>query len=111
MPPTLPEQLPPTPRFSNGMQIFLGIIVGILQIVVVLYLINSINFLALGNAINYGGLWAFLYLVALLLPLFLEGFVLGKEYPSFFKGVIIGTILTPLIGVGLCFYALSRANF
>ena len=90
--------IPPAPseNRSKGPSVAFGIFIGIVQLIVM--------FLIVSTLLN----WFILSFLFVFLPLVLEVIFWGKKYPHFVKGTVIGTILIPLIGLGLCFALLSQ---
>jgi small-conductance mechanosensitive channel len=97
----VPMPMPPVPmpvhKKHSGLETFLGIIVGTLQPFIVLILVGTVSVSS--------SIWSIPYMSFLVyfLPLILEAIFLHKKFPNFVKGAVIGTILVPVIGFGLCF--------
>ena len=94
----------------SGSHVALGFFVGLLQLGAMIFVVS---FASQGIVVssylnsNYG------FIIALLIgyaPLIAEIIFLRKTYPSFVKGALIGSVLIPLIGLGLCFLILSGSR-
>jgi hypothetical protein len=102
--PTPPTPVPtpalvPVPQKNAGFETFFGILTGIIQPIAMGTLTSRLPPAIL--------LIPFATIIIIFLPLILEVIFLNKKYPYFIKGVVIGTILIPLIGLGLCFLMLG----
>lgn len=111
---------PVAPEKDKSPGIVSGVVIGIVQLIVMSFVISYgffgsssfVNLLGLGGVFNVfgaGGSILYIYILLLFLPLIIESIFLRKTHKRFIKGVLIGTILVPLIGFGLCFVLL--ANF
>ena len=124
MDPQTLNQPKPVQMSRKIIQLFLGIIVGILQLLGMLYLfLPSIYFMrqpgqeynSLGDHVlrNFGNFGIVVYIFLSLLPILIEGYIFRKKYPSFFiSGAVIGTVLVPLIAiVAIIFVVLGNTIF
>ena len=88
---------------NKAVHIILGIFVGIIQAVFMFF------FCLYFGGVSYvlfnflGGFAIVIVFLLFFLPLILEAFLLRKNYSEFVRGVLIGTFLAPLIGLGYCF--------
>ena len=87
--------------------IALGIFAGIGQLLVMFFIVSSYS-MQIFSMFSFSGSWGtIVYILILLLPLIVEIIFLRKTHKLFVRGVAIGTILVPLIGLGLCFLMLA----
>jgi hypothetical protein len=108
MEPSTPVNVPPAiPEKSKTATpgIALGIFVGIFQLIIMFVIVSSCSYsMQIFGLFNNVGSWGtIIYIIILLLPLIIEFIFLRKTHKLFVRGVAIGTILVPLIGIGLCF--------
>lgn len=93
------------PKSSGSSQVALGVFIGIIQLIIWLFVVFAsplnVIFGALMNSV--GSLFLPVGIVIGIIPLLVEVLIFRKTNPLFCKGALIGTILTPLIGLGLCF--------
>jgi hypothetical protein len=105
VPPFIPEK---GKNVASG--IALGIFAGIVQLLVMFFIVSGYSMQIFSIFSFSGSLGTIVYILILLLPLIVEIIFLRKTHKLFVRGVAIGTILVPLIGLGLCFLLLAGAS-
>ena len=84
---------------KKAIVIVLGILLGIAQELIFLYPINKFV---------HGNMSILLFI--LVIALIIETVLLRKKYPSFVGGIFIGTILGPIIFMGLVILSIKSGN-
>jgi hypothetical protein len=102
VPPVIPEK---SKTATPG--IAFGIFIGIIQLVVMYFIVSFFGLQIFSTLAFFSSWGTIIYILLLLLPLIIEFIFLRKTHKLFVRGVAIGTILVPLIGLGLCFLILA----
>lgn len=96
------------PEKGKGVQIFLGIVAGIIQLIVIGMVVFNAGLMKIWSGWSYISVMFIVLLI--FLPLILEMIFLKKTSPYFVRGAIIGTLFLPLIGLGFCFVLLATGG-
>lgn len=106
--PTDSGNTPPKNSPGKKSDMILGIVIGILQVPLIYYIITIVLYLPISYSNNSSNYSLYAIPIVFVAVIIVEGVILRKKRrPDMARGILIGTVLIPVLAFGACLLILS----